>query len=222
MSFSDVIRKAGRCIKSGFLDFCSGVRDVWISVRNRVKDLIGSFMDLFDTTDVSNPDECEAKRRKAASDAVRMVLGDNPLRAICDADSSERERMLAALTDRVACAIGIPAPDISVEIMKRWTAGYYNCSLDRIVVNRAEVDRFPMAVDEAAELLDTLIHEIYHAFQYNAIVRPSKNGVTKEQAAEWRKNFRNYISYDHNPRLYWIQPVEESARAFAHAVVLGC
>ena len=220
MSLRDLARRTGELVKTGAKKFADAVKSVWNTVRNRVEMLVGSFTELFSTEDIDNPSECEELRRKDVACALRTVLGDNPIETICQADSSERERMLSALVHCTAQALKIPPPDMEVQIMDAWTAGMYRFDLHRIVINRCEVDRTPMGVDEAVELIDTVLHEMYHAFQRYAIERPLKHNVSKEEAERWRNNFANYICYEQSPRLYWKQPVEESARNFAHAVMV--
>jgi hypothetical protein len=221
MSLRDVAQRTGELVKRGVKEFSDWAKSFWNAVRNRVRMMAGSFAELLFSSDVDNPSECEELRRKDVAGAIRTVLGDDPVKTICEADSSERERMLSALVHCTAEALKIPPPDMEVQIMDAWTAGMYRFDLDRIVINRCEVDRTPMGVDEAVELIDTVLHEMYHAFQRHAIERPLKHNVSKDQAWEWRKNFENYICYEQSPRLYWKQPVEESARNFAHAVMVA-
>lgn len=221
MSLRDLARRTGELVKTGAKKLADALRGAWNTVRNRVRMMVGTFTELFSTEDVDNPTECETFRRKDVAGAIRTVLGDDPVKTICEADSSERERMLSALVHCTAEALKIPPPDMEVQIMDAWTAGMYRFDLDRIVINRCEVDRTPMGADEAVELIDTVLHEMYHAFQRYAIERPLKHNVSKEEAERWRNNFANYISYEQSPRLYWKQPVEETARNFAHGVMLS-
>ena len=68
-------------------------------------------------------------------------------------------------------------------------------------------------------LLDTILHETFHALQRRAIVRPSRYGIPKAEAQIWRINFHNYIQPEQNPERYWLQPVEVTARVFAAQIL---
>ena len=214
---NDILTRLGQTVVNAVETLVDVARSTWNVSRDRVREIWGSLFDV--GTDVDNPDELEQARRESVSNALREVLGDSPLQALCETSTEERRKVLSDLTKHIAEALQIPIPSFRVKIIKQGVAGFYEFGADRVVVSRAEVDRFPLDIEDAAELLDTVLHELYHAFQHHAISDPSSHGITREQAKIWRRNFDNYISPEQNARLYHEQPVEVTARLFAHEVV---
>ncbi|MBR2025302.1 MAG: hypothetical protein IKA02_05795, partial [Clostridia bacterium] len=81
------------------------------------------------------------------------------------------------------------------------TLGY--CDGDNIYIN-------VKYLDNGVELLDTVAHELCHARQYQDCLRGVVNEITD--------NYINYIPYEEslgNYKLYYNQPVEVEARAYA-------
>ena len=214
---NDILTRFGQTVANAVEYIADVARGTWNAIRERVRTIWGSLFDV--ETDVDNADELEIARRHAVSNAVREILGDSPVQTLCETSTEERKKVLASLTERIAETLNIPVPSFRIKIIKQGVAGFYEFGTDRVVVSRAEVDRFPLDAEDAAELLDTLLHELYHAFQHHAISDPSSFGITREQAKIWRRNFDNYISPEQNARLYHEQPVEVTARLFAHEVV---
>lgn len=214
---NDILTRLGQTVVNAVETLSDLARSAWTAIRERVREIWGSLFDV--GTDIDNADELEIARRQAVSNAVREILGDSPVQTLCETSTEERKKVLTSLTEHIAETLNIPVPSFRVKIIKQGVAGFYEFGTDRVVVSRAEVDRCPLDTEDAAELLDTLLHELYHAFQHHAITNPTIHGITREQAKIWRRNFDNYISPEQNARLYHEQPVEVTARLFAHEVV---
>ncbi len=79
------------------------------------------------------------------------------------------------------------------------------------------------------DLMDTILHESYHAFQHHAISNKyyeyyfTDLGVTHSRINTWNENFKKYISPDKNKYDYYsVQIVESDARAFAQDCIDAC
>jgi hypothetical protein len=88
-------------------------------------------------------------------------------------------------------------------------------SAGRLEIN-ADVLRDP---EKRGDAIETVCHEMRHAFQYEAIADGARLGVPETVRREWRNNFDAYTRAEHNFPAYYNQPVEKDARAFANAVV---
>ena len=64
------------------------------------------------------------------------------------------------------------------------------------------------------ELLETVSHELRHAYQHEAIDHPTDYMVSEETIDIWKENFKNYISSGDDYQGYRNQPVEVDARDF--------
>lgn len=98
------------------------------------------------------------------------------------------------------------------------TAGYFDLenktiglNIDILMCNDGRLLR---------DIVDTIIHECRHAFQYKAIEFPEECGVDPNTALEWLNNFTHYISPQINFRRYYYQPVEYDARNFAAVTLI--
>ena len=217
------LERAERALDAVVEAVADAVSSVWNRIRNAVKTIFGTYEDLHGE-DIDNPAEEERKRRDAAAAGIRELLGDDPLEAIRTASANGvREEMVKMLVERISGALGIvPPPVLAIRrltgVQSGWS-GYFDGN--GVTVNRKSVVKRPMSNDDAAELLDTILHELYHGFQHAAINDPHRFGVSRKQAKIWRDSFNNYVSPEQNMELYAAQPVEESARRFAAAVVMA-
>ena len=211
-----LLTRIGRSLASGARQVGEWATRVWDGIRSRVKALWGSIRNLFEA-EPDEPDEAEDARRAAVAGAIRERFGERPLEALQEATTAERKRMLAEIADRACTALDIPSVDVVVKPMNGNDAGSFSFETRRITVNLGEVDRDPMSADDALELMDTILHEVYHAFQLEAIA-DRRHRVSSALAETWADEFANYVSASQNPTAYWLQSVEVTARNFAHAV----
>lgn len=221
MDFKTILNNTRQTLTTGFQNLCSNVKQIWATIRQKIKNLWGSFRSLFDSKE-DHPVLSEEERRKRVTAAIHNLLGEKPLRYLSDCDLQERKSAVEHIVQEVAESLGMYPPTVNIKNIENGYSGFYSFSTGEITINISEVNRSPMDEDEAAELLDTILHEMYHAFQHKATIRPIYYGVDDETSTIWENNLRNYISIEQNPHLYWLQPVEESARLFAHAVVVNC
>ena len=214
----------GRALDAVVETVADVVSAVWNGIRNAVRTLFGSYEDLYGGA-FDTPDEAELKRRAEAADAIRGVLGEDPIEALRSASTdNEREEAIAALIDGISASLGIkPPPTLAIKRVrggkKNGYMGCYSFSDHGITLNKAYTHCHPMGANDAAELIDTILHELYHAFQAAALEAPERFGLTEAQAAVWRRNLENYVDSVQNPELYRSQPIEATAWDFAAAVV---
>jgi len=64
--------------------------------------------------------------------------------------------------------------------------------------------------DGPQEVVNTLAHEDYHAYQEWAMDHPDVH-PNPEQVEAWRENRENYVSFEEDPVLYREQPIEADA-----------
>ena len=69
------------------------------------------------------------------------------------------------------------------------------------------------------KIVEHMMHELFHAFQYAAICKPDNYSCfDKETIKKWDYEFKNYISGDKNMRQYLGQEIEKTAREFAKMI----
>ena len=61
------------------------------------------------------------------------------------------------------------------------------------------------------ELIDTVVHEMEHAYQRAAMEDPEGYNIPQETAEHWSWNAEHYIPYEKNPIAYFRQPLENDA-----------
>lgn len=137
-----------------------------------------------------------------------------------NASIEERKKILQDYMDEVIKIYGLK--DVKNEI--KWDAkatystasitwGYYTHWRHRVTLNEQALTDSIEGWD-SYELLETVSHELRHAYQHEAVDHPSKYMVSKETIEIWKKNFRNYIGSDQGFDKYRAQPVEVDARDF--------
>lgn len=131
------------------------------------------------------------------------------------------ENEMAIRENRSPCRVTgefIPSDDRGI------TLGYYNRDSRNITINTEQLDRASKYGNDFHVHLDTILHEGRHAYQHQAVMAEIEHN-DKVQLAEWVENMKpgNYITFERNPRGYYLQPIEKDAREFAatNALLLG-
>lgn len=135
----------------------------------------------------------------------------------------ERDAVLDAIIREQAARYGIdPPPDITYDpSMKSNEYGVWREGSKELVLN-------PDLLDDPQMSINTIVHEMRHAGQHEAIrdanpgwweslwgAEPEyRDGMTREQVEAWKENFPDYKSEDNGDTFqeYWDQPVEVDAR----------
>ena len=107
-------------------------------------------------------------------------------------------------------------PSMSFREMQTGNMGAYNPETNTITLNSRLLE-----TDNPNELMNTILHESRHAYQYYAIEHPDKVTVCEETIAEWKDNFEYYIRPEWDFEAYVSQPVEADANDFANKVMSG-
>ncbi len=95
------------------------------------------------------------------------------------------------------------------------TWGYYTHKTHTVTLNeRALADS--EGNWDSYDLLETVSHELRHAYQHEAVDHPTRYMVTAETIAIWKDNFApgHYIKSEDDHTGYLNQPVEKDARDF--------
>jgi len=130
----------------------------------------------------------------------------------------ERKTCLDRVAAGVARQLCVPLSSVEYYDGPTYDRGYY----DGGGVIHINMDVL-VEPDNCLDALDTIVHELRHAFQKRACNYPAVYGISIAQASIWADNFRFYISPDMDYNAYYNQPVEYDARTFAQAVLdLAC
>ena len=90
--------------------------------------------------------------------------------------------------------------------------GYYTDSKRRVSINTYCIEN-----NSYERVMTTVIHEMRHAYQHEAVRHPERYTVSEETVRGWEKNFRNYVDPDDNYDAYKSQPVEADANGFSQS-----
>ena len=175
------------------------------------------------------PDQYEAtasEQEKAADTAMRQriwqVLQDHKYsQENWDASSVEnRKKILQDYMDEIISIYGLKNVKTKIKwdsnaeySASRITWGYYSHGSHSVTLN-AQALTDSQGNWDSYDLLETVSHELRHAYQHEAVDHPTKFMVSKETIDTWKKNFDNYIDSGTNYQQYRDQPVEVDARSF--------
>jgi len=133
---------------------------------------------------------------------------------------SRRMDVLKLCADIQCHNLGMEPVKVCAKTTEADTLGYYSDSARTVTLNLEH-----LATGEAREVLDTLFHEIHHAYAhrlaevYGTLDEEGRKLVLFRDAAGYAHGFANYIDADEDPVGYFYQKVEVDANLFAgHAV----
>jgi len=174
-------------------------------------------MDLRDRT-VQKESIPPTARTTQTSDIGRLLRhSSNTLNpsawASMQGDSAARLGVLREAALLIAEGLGIDCPTIKSYSEDGPAAGGYNLSDRSISFNLDGAINGSRFFDDFRETLDTLAHEMRHAYQHAAVL----GEVEHDQSATWRREFERSAPVDFER--YWHQSVEVDARSFAEQVV---
>lgn len=135
-----------------------------------------------------------------------------------DYSTEEKITILQGLVDWEACRLGMPTVRISAERLNPYTLGRHSRITDEITIDLAHIDQDPVN-----EVLNTCLHETYHAFQAYVVANidwTSEFVATNYyflEARAWKDNYSNYIYGIRDYNAYAEQPLEAAANTFAEA-----
>lgn len=193
----------------------------WNTIRQTVIRLAENSLQeiiFFFEPDTANPNEGAQMHRIRTVEAIINCLGEDPAGALVAMSPREREIALAQLHAEISNALGIEPSLVSSQNIDGY-AGLYSFSEKMILLNELHIQKQPMTLIDAKQLIGTVCHETYHAFQRQAVIHPSRYGISKAEAKIWKINFANYITPEQNPERYMYQPVELTAYVFESAII---
>ena len=184
------------------------------------------FWDWLTRKEPDKTDTTTLKQEKAADMAMKQEL----YRVLQDEKYSqenwdrlsveERKELLQEYMNEVIRIYGLQ--DVDTQIIwdenatyekNRITWGYYSPDNKNVTLNaRALTDRYSSW--DSYDLLETVAHELRHAYQHEAVEHPTRFMVSTETLDTWSYNFDHYINGDTDFDAYRAQPIEVDARDF--------
>lgn len=153
---------------------------------------------------------------------IKRNFGGSLTEAVMAMDSVERMEAARNFTEGLIREYGLST---QVEFFgdARERSGYYSYEENKIYINVADLltNGEDVLTERLLEFFDTIIHELRHAVQYEAIHREGFWDTDESKRLAWAYNMANYITLKENPSSYARQPVEEDARTFAAQCLEG-
>jgi uncharacterized repeat protein (TIGR02543 family) len=125
-------------------------------------------------------------------------------------DKASAERKKAILNNFLADVQAILGTTANSEIEFKVieSRGAYYASKNKIMIHIDELES-----PDSYVLLNTVIHECRHAYQYETVKGKNNHDVSEETRKQWADNFENYI--EGPAKEYQDQPIEWDAVSFA-------
>ena len=190
-------------------------RNLW----RRIKDWLGNKTpDAYATT---TPEQEKAADARMKKELWNILQDEKYSQEHWDnASIEERKQILQDYMNEVIKVYGLKDVDAKIHwdpnakyTDKQILWGYYNHYSHTVTLNlNALTDK--NSNWDSYELLETVSHELRHAYQHEAIDHPTDFMVTKDTINTWKENFDNYINFDDDKDGYYAQPVEVDARDF--------
>ena len=188
------------------------LKDLWGAIRKPPETLVSAPM--------TERDQEMADRTKQI---VTEIFGQNAAATVEEADYNGRVALASNLIERLAEAYGVQLDGCELYIDSNINnCGGYSIKENQIKLNGAYL--FSEDPDLIYEFIDTVIHELRHAVQFQSILNPEIAEawqVSEETKENWKQNFLNYTPSTANLRAYMSQPVENDARTFAALSLRG-
>lgn len=198
----------------------------YVSTGTDKRNILGKFWDWITNKDPDAYDLTSNEQEKAANDTMKQelwsVLQDEKYSPEKWDYSTieERKQILQEYMNEVITIYGLQ--DVNSQII--WdsdatysntiiTWGYYTHRKHSVTLN-AKVLTDDIVKWDSYDLMETVSHELRHAYQHEAISNPTDYMVSKETIDIWEENFDNYISSGTDYEKYREQPVEVDARDF--------
>lgn len=126
---------------------------------------------------------------------------------------TERKRIMNEFMTEIALIMGISVcGSISFESFENPnTRGMHTSDDNKIHINKDKLNR-----SDSYSLMQTLIHEMRHAYQHAAVENPENFNVSSETIEQWKENFKPGVYYrGEDYQRYVSQPIEYDAKSFA-------
>jgi len=161
------------------------------------------------------PSDTRSLQEQQAIDALQQIEGTRP-ETWEGLTESERASVLQDIEIPMADVQGRPPAEVAIYPDPPGECGYYDPHTSQIQIS----DRHLMN-DLMHDVVETVVHEGRHAYQYRAIANPGFHDDPAEVEA-WRDNLENYL----DPQLYgyekyYNQPVERDAWSYGARIADG-
>lgn len=129
------------------------------------------------------------------------------------ASEEEKVKVLLQVAMNEIEYLGIEAPSIDFQTIEPNMGAYYRCETNAITVNA-------MYLDDEKDVIRSLLHEMYHAYQNACINSYDANTdlLWNRQVQVWREeyeNLHNDLNSNEGLITYYLQETEISAREYA-------
>lgn len=132
--------------------------------------------------------------------------------------AEEKLALVKCLADSEADRLGIPSVPLYAGKEEEYTLGHYDRIREEIMIDREYLEG-----SGAEDVMGTVFHEVYHAYQDYVVKSVDWDSELSHSAyfstaRAWKENQRSYIDSDGTVQgyeLYAAQPLESSARRYA-------
>lgn len=132
--------------------------------------------------------------------------------------TEEKLTLVKCLADKETDRLGIPPVPLYAGKEEKYTLGHYNIVREEIMI-----DSEYLAGSGAKDVIETIFHEVYHAYQDYVVKSVDwrselSHSAYFSTARAWKENQQSYINSDGTAQgyeLYTAQPLESSAQRYA-------
>jgi len=156
---------------------------------------------------------------------LRQFFPGSPGEALLEEDFESRCDALESFAEKLIGLYGLQGFEVAVsddpELFppeKELLFGVTQMGLGKIYLNANLVQLDQEEV--LSHLVSTVIHELRHAMQFEAMLLVNTRGVPYSRRKAWRFNQLNYIDSALDPEGYFKQPLEFDARNFSNRIWL--
>lgn len=203
----DTSQSEGLFSNCPFIGFIGGILE-WLGIIDPPNDTAPSEEDARDLAlqdslrELLREDSFDAEAWRGATDEQRRQMLEDALERMNEIYGTDVKTDIEFFTE--------PAEDGMI------TLGWYNDSKRRIAVNTEA-----MTGDNYQGVMETLMHEMRHAYQHEAVRHPENFVVSADTISAWETNFQpgNYKTSERDGYdTYRNQPIESDAFGFSEGV----
>ena len=169
--------------------------------------------------------DTDIEKIEETKELMQQCFGKDISECIRKASNKERISLMTDFAECLAIQYGLDI-DVDVTVSNLSNCGSYDWKEKKAVFNIAllMIDGSSSHFDYCVqETLDTIVHELRHAVQHQAIQQKGFWNIDDERRNAWALNMspNNYIRGDVDMRGYANQPLEKDAVTFAAMVMEG-
>ncbi len=211
------LTRLGEGIASAARVVGNAVKEVTDTVKEFVGDAWNAITFRLDVG-YDHPEIIDMQMEQQSCEIVKEVLGGEPFDQFAVLLPAERKMAIENVIAETSDMMGVELEGIAFADLGD-VSGFDSVKGKVIALNEEPLCQEVMTGEEAMEVIDTVFHELRHAYQFRAARYPSRYKRDKLTAAIWRLNWKNYAKFGQNAKLYFDQPLEVDARNFAISVI---